>query len=343
MKLRKTNRYFIILAFCSMLLLAYSTNAYAKSASNHLRASATVHANSKKAKKKANHNNLSYYKNTKSKATHVYNDGSKITLYQAYYNGAGGKAKYYAAHIQLKKSSYKKFGLAKANGKRSNGFQSVLGAVKSKKNKAYKAVLAVNGPFNGKDSSHWIKTGKRWNGASYHDYHEIADGKYYRGTLGSNQVTSSATYCKKTGLLAPGTSQENITNGMALSTAANKGYISDTFGGDMGFTLLSYGKIFGNKNDGSFRQRTFFGTNGQPGNFWIVVCNGQSSNGHRNDKKSKGLNMYGEGKILKNLGCTYGYNLDGGGSTTMVFKGKIVTKNWTGGGRPCYDMVYVGK
>ena len=53
--------------------------------------------------------------------------------------------------------------------------------------------------------------------------------------------------------------------------------------------------------------------------------------------------MYGCATILKSLGCTYGYNLDGGGSTTMVFKGKVVTENWLGHGRPCYDMVYVGK
>lgn len=111
----------------------------------------------------------------------------------------------------------------------------------------------------------------------------------------------------------------------------------------MGFTLLSDGKVTGNAKGKSFRQRTFIGTNGKPGDIWIIVANGQCSNGYRYDKKSKGLNAYGMGVILKRLGCTYGYNLDGGSSSTMVFKGKIVTKNWTGGGRPCYDFLCVGR
>ncbi len=286
---------------------------------------------------------LSYYRNNKSKATYKYKDGSKVVLFSGFYRGKGGKARYYAAHIRLKKSSYKKFFLAKANGGRSNGFQSVGSAVKKRNNHAYNAVLAVNGPFNGADDSRWVRLYKKWYGVKYHDYSEIVKGKYYKGKLGSDRVTSCATYSAKTGILAPGIEQKHVTETTTLSSAVKKGIISDTFAGDMGYTLLSEGKITGNKNEKSYRQRTFVGTNGKPGDIWIVVANGQCSKGFRYDRLSRGLNSYGMGAILKKLGCTYGYNLDGGSSSTMYFKGKAVTKNWPGGGRPCYDFLCVGQ
>jgi exopolysaccharide biosynthesis protein len=49
---------------------------------------------------------------------------------------------------------------------------------------------------------------------------------------------------------------------------------------------------------------------------------------------------------MKDLGCTTGYNLDGGGSSTMVFNGKIInTPTHTGnkiGERKVSDIVYIG-
>ena len=284
---------------------------------------------------------LSYYRNSRRKATYRYKDGSKVILYTGFYKGKGGKARYYAAHIKLKKNSYKKLFLTKANGKRSNGFQSVGDAVRKKKSKVYRAVLAVNGPFNGKDNAHWVKPSKKWYGAKHHDYNEIVDGKYYRGTLGTDRVSSCATYSTKTGILAPGTKQAHVKGSTSLLSAARRGLISDTFNGDMGFTLLSGGKIHGRMNERQYRQRTFIGTNGKPGDIWIVVANGQCSSGYRYDNASLGLNRYGMGAILKKLGCIYGYNLDGGSSSTMSFKGRAVTKNWPGGGRPCYDFLCV--
>ena len=209
--------------------------------------------------------------------------------------------------------------------------------VHSKKNKAYKAVLAVNGPFNGADSNKWdcFDDGNYYS-VSGHDYSEIVAGKFYKGSIGDNKVSSGATYSSKTGLLTTGLTQKGVTSGVTLEEAANKKLISDTFHGDMGFTLLSNGSILGSKADKSYRPRTFIGTNGKPGNFWIVVCNGDMA-----DQYSKGLNAYGEGHILKKLKCTYGYNLDGGGSSTMVFRGKTVNKQPQL--RKCYDCLYVSK
>ena len=264
--------------------------------------------------------------------------GVRIQLYEGRMNSKdGGKAKYYAAHVVLKPSAYGKMHIAKAKGKRSKGFQTVKEMVKTKNNKAYKAVLAVNGPFNGKDSNRWnaFNDGKRYR-VAYHNYKEIYCYKYSGGNLGSNCVTGDATYSAKTGLFRPGDEQKKVTKGMTWKEAASKKLISDTFHGDMGITLLYDGKILGRKKQNAFAQRTFIGTNGNPGDFWIVVSNGRYS-----DKYSKGLNMYGEGKILRQLGCVYGYNLDGGGSSTMVYLGKNINKQKAY--RRCYDALYIGR
>lgn len=265
-------------------------------------------------------------------------NGVNIRLYEGKLKDKnGGTAKYYAAHVVLKPSAYKKMHIAKAKGKRSKGFQTIKEMVKTKNNKAYKAVLAVNGPFNGKDSSKWnaFNDGKRYK-IAYHNYKEIYGGKYSGGSLGSNYVTSNATYSSKTGLFRPGDEQKGVTKDMKLKDAASKKLISDTFHGDMGYTLLYNGKILGTKNQKAYAQRTFIGTNGKAGDFWIVVSNGRYS-----DKWSKGLNSYGEGKILKQLGCVYGYNLDGGGSSTMVYLGKNINKQK--GYRRCYDALYIAR
>jgi len=274
-----------------------------------------------------------YYRNNKKYSRYSTKDVT-VALYEGkYFDKNGGKCKYYAAHVILK--DYNKMHLTKANAKRSNGFQTVWGMVHDKKNKAYNSILAVNGAFNGADSKKWdAYGGGKYYTASSHDYHEICAGKYYKGTLGSDKVNSNATYSSKTGLFRPGTQQKGFKEGMTFKEASTKKIISDTFHGDMGFTLLLAGKILGSKDAKGFRPRTFIGTNGKPGNFWIVVCNGDLA-----DKWSTGLNAYGEGYILKKLGCKYGYNLDGGGSSTMIYKGKTVNKQVQL--RKCYDALYV--
>ena len=274
-----------------------------------------------------------YYKNSKAYSRYESKDVI-VALYEGKYsNTSGGKCKYYAAHVVLK--NYNKMHLTKANGKRSNGFQTVYQMVHDKKNKAYNAILAVNGPFNGADSDKWDAFGGgKYYSAAYHDYSEICGGKFFKGTMGGIKVGGDATYSSKTGLLRQGTSQKGIITGMNMEEAAAKKLISDTFHGDMGFALLVNKMILGSKDAKSYRPRTFIGTNGKPGNFWIVVCNGDMADGY-----SKGLNAYGEGHILKKLKCTYGYNLDGGGSSTMIFRGKTVNKQVQL--RKCYDALYV--
>jgi exopolysaccharide biosynthesis protein len=48
------------------------------------------------------------------------------------------------------------------------------------------------------------------------------------------------------------------------------------------------------------------------------------SDGRKNDGKSAGLNAYQCGAYLKSKGCTLGVPLDGGGSSTIYFNGKVL-------------------
>ena len=63
---------------------------------------------------------------------------------------------------------------------------------------------------------------------------------------------------------------------------------------------------------------------------------------------SEGLSLYELAQFMKALGCETAYNLDGGGSSTMYFDGKVIN-NPTGGGRGnssserrVSDIVYLG-
>ncbi|MBR6807260.1 MAG: phosphodiester glycosidase family protein [Clostridia bacterium] len=71
----------------------------------------------------------------------------------------------------------------------------------------------------------------------------------------------------------------------------------------------------------------------------FVVCDGRTS-------ESDGLTTRELAQFMKDLGVDCAYNLDGGGSSTMYFNGKIVNKPTTYGDkikeRSVSDIVYIG-
>ena len=73
--------------------------------------------------------------------------------------------------------------------------------------------------------------------------------------------------------------------------------------------------------------------------YMMVVVDGRSD-------ASRGVTLYELADILKEQGCTYAYNLDGGGSTTMYFNGEIVNQPMTYQNqyleRTISDIVYIG-
>lgn len=71
----------------------------------------------------------------------------------------------------------------------------------------------------------------------------------------------------------------------------------------------------------------------------FVVSDGRTS-------ESKGLSLFQLAEFMMSLNVKTAYNLDGGGSSTMVFNGKIINNPTTGGNsikeRSVSDIVYIG-
>ncbi len=73
-----------------------------------------------------------------------------------------------------------------------------------------------------------------------------------------------------------------------------------------------------------------------PGHYLLVVSDGRTS-------ESAGLTLYELAEFLQSLGAETAYNLDGGGSSTMVFLGQVVNNPTGGRGsseRAVTDIVY---
>ena len=77
----------------------------------------------------------------------------------------------------------------------------------------------------------------------------------------------------------------------------------------------------------------------EPLHYLMVVSDGRTD-------RSAGLSLYQLATILQSLGATTAYNLDGGGSSTMWFNGKVVNEPVNHGStvseRSISDIVYIG-
>lgn len=61
----------------------------------------------------------------------------------------------------------------------------------------------------------------------------------------------------------------------------------------------------------------------------------------RDDGYSRGVTMTELAEIMRGLGAQTAYNLDGGGSSTMVFDGSVINRPSNGGERGTSDILYV--
>ena len=77
----------------------------------------------------------------------------------------------------------------------------------------------------------------------------------------------------------------------------------------------------------------------KPGHYLMVVSDGRT-------EESAGLSLLQMAEFLKKYNVSDAYNLDGGGSSTMVFNGKVVNKPTSDGEkireRGISDIVYIG-
>jgi exopolysaccharide biosynthesis protein len=212
---------------------------------------------------------------------------SKITITKEWYQNAWC----YIAHLEFK--DYSRFGTECANGKYNKGYETTSHCAKR-----LDAIFAVNGCYS----------------APYLEYTVVRSGIVYNG--GDRYPSSPGLYSNKTGKFFSSILPEH--KGITVKDAVAKGIITDTF--CFGPAILVEGQNLMNpQTDTSRAQRTFIGTNGNSGDLWIVVSDGRYVDG-----KSSGL-TYGQcAQLLINKGCTFGVPLDGGGSSTMYFKGEVL-------------------
>ncbi|MDO4357499.1 MAG: phosphodiester glycosidase family protein [Clostridia bacterium] len=71
----------------------------------------------------------------------------------------------------------------------------------------------------------------------------------------------------------------------------------------------------------------------EPGHYCFVAVDGRSST-------SKGLTMSALSQLMYSLGCVRAYNLDGGQTSEMIWKGEVINTPYKGG-RKCSDIVMV--
>ena len=177
------------------------------------------------------------------------------------------------------------------------------------------AVLAINGDYYGARQSGYV----------------IRNGKLYRDNSGNRD----ALVIQKNGEFKFVSESET-----SASTLLQEGALQAF---SFGPVLLNNGEISVGENDEvgmamASNPRTAIGYLGN-NHYVFVVSDGRTS-------ESAGLSLYELASFMKELGVKDAYNLDGGGSSTMVFKGEIINNPTTSGRsgeeRAVSDIVYIG-
>ena len=129
--------------------------------------------------------------------------------------------------------------------------------------------------------------------------------------------TAKGLYSQRTGRF---TGRRDLT----FSQLARSGY-TDTFEFTARELVVDGKSVYLRKDGGKSTQRTLIGTTGNCGEIYLVVTEGNYSDG-----VSRGLQYWEAGDLLESLGCTLGLALDGGGSSVMVWNGRLLNRLYTG-------------
>lgn len=233
-------------------------------------------------------------------------DNMTITVYRFYENNTY----IYAADVQVRSAEYIKSAFAQGT------YGKNVTAKTSSIADSVEAILAINGDYYGAQESGYVVR----NGAVYRSTADSDDQVLAIGTDGSMKVVNASD----------ATAQELVDQGAWQVYDFGPGLIQD---GKISVTANSeVGKAMASN------PRTAIGQVGQ-GHYVFVVSDGRSS-------QSQGLSLYQLAQFMKSLGATTAYNLDGGGSSTMVFQGKVINNPTTTGHgtseRSVSDIVYIG-
>lgn len=177
------------------------------------------------------------------------------------------------------------------------------------------AVLAINGDYYGARQSGYV----------------IRNSKLYRNTSGDRDALAIQKNGAFKFVSESETSAEQLLQAGALQVFS------------FGPVLLNNSEISVGENEEvgmamASNPRTAVGYLGN-NHYVFVVSDGRTS-------ESAGLSLYELASFMKEIGVVDAYNLDGGGSSTMVFKGEIINNPTTNGHsnqeRAVSDIIYIG-
>lgn len=214
----------------------------------------------------------------------------------------------YVADVQLSSADYLKTAFAE------NSYGRNITAKTSATASSVNAILAVNGDYYGAQRSGYV----------------IRNGVLYRNTSGGGEdlvIYADGSF----GII----NEDDVTAEELLASGA-RNVLS------FGPALVENGSVAVSENDEVGRAmasnpRTAIGVIGEL-HYVFVVADGRTSD-------SDGLSLYELAAFMESLGAETAYNLDGGGSSSMVFLGNIINNPANGrksNERSVSDIVYIG-
>ncbi len=216
----------------------------------------------------------------------------------------------YVADIRLSSAEYLKTAFAKnAYGKNVTEKTSTIA-------ENHQAILAINGDYYGAQERGYV----------------LRNGVLYRSTAARNQEDLVIYKDGSFALISESevSAEQLQENGAAQILSFGPGLVKD------GTVCVSKNEEVGKAM--ASNPRTAIGILDEL-HYVFVVSDGRT-------KESEGLSLYELAAFMQSLGVRDAYNLDGGGSSTMVFRGKVVNNPTTNGNsikeRSVSDIVYIG-
>jgi exopolysaccharide biosynthesis protein len=216
----------------------------------------------------------------------------------------------YVADVQLSSIDYLKTALA------DNTYGRNVTETTSTIASSVNAILAINGDFYGSQNSGYV----------------LRNGTLYRDTSSGDQedlvINSDGSFSI---INESETTAEELESSGALQVLS------------FGPALIEDGEITVDTNDEvgkamASNPRTAI-AEVSPLHYLFIVADGRTS-------ESAGLSLYQLAEFIQSLGVETAYNLDGGGSSTMVFNGTVINNPTTNGNtiqeRSVSDIVYIG-
>jgi exopolysaccharide biosynthesis protein len=238
-------------------------------------------------------------------------DSKSITIKKVEAGSTNNPIVYYVADVQLKDASSLKS--AFTNNQFGNNIVENTSAIASENN----AIFAINGDYYGfREDGITIRNG------------QIFRDNPARTGLAVYEDGSMKIY-EETETTAEELVEQGVTQTLSFGPALvqNTKAITD-------FGNVSIDSNFGNRSIEDSNPRTGIGII-SANHFVFVVVDGRS-------QESNGMTLSEFAKVFEDLGCTDAYNLDGGGSSTMYFEGRVVN-NPLGKGqeRGVSDILYI--